>query len=142
MKCVRCFLSLVLVGLFCTGCWPMHIISSPGASGFVIDRQTRQAVPNAQVAVSRSWQRRWPNYGTPTLDEALADTRPPLVVTGADGHFLIPPERKWIMAYPTPEAGSFGTLIVRRDGYKPALVPLMEDLDVRTVLLTPVTGQP
>jgi hypothetical protein len=144
MKRVLFFPSLLLVGLFCTGCWPLHITSSPGASGIVLDRQTRQAVSGAQVVVSRTWQREWPNYGLPTLDEALENTRPPLVVTGSNGQFFIPPERKWIMAYPPPGGPARGTLIVRQAGYAPALVPLVEDLpeDAGTVLLTPVARQP
>jgi len=142
MKSVRCYLGLGMMGLLCTGCWPTHITSSPGASGFVFDRKSRQAVAGAQVVVSRSRRRKWPNYGTPTLDEALEDTRPPLVVTGANGHFFIPSERKWIMAYPPPEGGDLGTLVIRRDGYNPALVPLMGDLDGGTVLLTPVSRPP
>jgi hypothetical protein len=143
VKRIHCFSSLALAGLLCTGCWPMHVISSPGASGIVLDRQTRAAIGGAQVAVSRSWRRDWPNYGPPTLDEALADTRPPLVVTGADGHFFIMPEMKWIMEFPAPEGDASGTLVVRREGYKPAMVSLTDDskMDVGTVLLTPVAGQ-
>jgi hypothetical protein len=142
MKRVHCFLSLAVVGLFCAGCVPTHIISSPGASGIVIDRKTRQAVAGAQVAISRSWRRDWPEYGPPTLDEALQNTRPPIVVTGTNGHFLIPPERSWIMDFPPPEGTARGTLVVGRDGYNPAMVPLTETLRDGTVLLTPIGGHP
>ena len=144
MKRVRCFAGLILAGLFCASCLPAHVISSPGASGFVLDRKTRQAVAGAQVAVSRAWQRTWPDYGPPTLDEAIDDTRPPMVVTGTNGHFSIPPERSWVFDYPTQEGHALGTLVVARDGYSPAMVPLMEGVNdqVGTVLLTPLRGPP
>jgi len=122
----------------------MHIISSPGATGFILDTQTRGAIGGAQVVVSRSWQREWPDYGVPTLDEALANTRPPLVVTGANGQFVIPPQKKWIMEFPAPEGHARGTLVVRREGYKPAMIPLVEGWqeDVGKILLTPVARRP
>jgi hypothetical protein len=144
MKLARLFSSLLMVIVSCTGCWPVHIVSSPGASGFVIDRQTRAAIPGAQVAVSRSWQREWPNYGVPRLDEALAATRPPLVFTDADGHFSIPPEKEWMKDFPPPETSAHGTLVVRREGYKPVLLPLEADSiqDVGIILLTPLAARP
>jgi hypothetical protein len=143
MKRIHCLSALLIAGLSCTGCWPVRITSSPGASGFVLDRQTRQAVSGAQVAVSRSWRREWPDYGPPTLDEALADTRPPLVITDTNGHFFIPPQQEWLKDYPPPEQPDRGTLVVRREGYKPAMIPLNDDLeDVGTVLLTPISKRP
>jgi hypothetical protein len=142
MKRAACFLVPAMAGLFCAGCWPMHIISSPGASGFVFDRETRGAIGGAQVAVSRASRREWPDYGVPTLDEALENTRPPIVMTDTNGHFSIPPLQEWMKDYPPPEGPARGTLVVRRDGYKPAIIPLMADSmeDVGIVLLTPLAG--
>ncbi len=92
-KAVRTAALLVSATILGTGCWPMHVISSPGVSGIVIDRQTRNPLGGAQVIVSHVWQRDWPNYGVPTVEEALADTRPPLIVTGTNGTFFIPHRR-------------------------------------------------
>jgi hypothetical protein len=140
MKQLRWFLSLAAVGLLGAGCYPTHVISSPGAFGFVADRQTRAPVAGAQVVVSRAWQREWPNYGPPTVVEALDKTRPPSVTTTTNGHFVIPAERKWIMQFPPPEGGNRGSLIIQHEGYQPEILPLIQngEQDVGRVLLTPL----
>jgi hypothetical protein len=120
----------------------MRIVNSPGASGTVLDRYTRKPVQGAECVISRSFQRAWPDYGPPTLDDALETTRPPHVLTDGDGQFLITPEIKWNFDFPPPEGPARGTLIVRKDGYKPTLVPLMEDvsMNLAQILLTPMAN--
>lgn len=139
MKIRLCFSVGAIFALFCSGCVPTHIVSSPGATGIVLDRQTRAPVPGAEVAISRVWERPWPNYGVPTVEEAEGDIRPPRVTTGPDGRFAIPHERKWIMEYPVPEGYGRGTLVISHQGYKTVTVPLQEETreDVGAVLLPP-----
>src|SRR5579864_3144990 len=74
-------LALAAMALGGAGCYPLHVVSSPGASGIVMERQTRTPIGGAQVVISRIWEREWPNYGLPTVSEALAHTRLPLVTT-------------------------------------------------------------
>ena len=122
----------------------MHIVSSPRASGTVRDRTNHAPVSGAQVAISRTWQARWPDYGGPTFEEALTDLRPPTVITGSNGQFYIPQQKKWIMEFPPPEGPARGTLVVQCDGYKAALVPVMDGMweDLGNVWLTPLWSRP
>jgi hypothetical protein len=45
MKKVRHLLSLFAVGLLCTGCWPLRLTISPGASGVLMDAQAAASSP-------------------------------------------------------------------------------------------------
>lgn len=143
MQRLRVHLGIILAAILGAGCYPQHIISSPAATGTVLDRHTRQPLAGVQVAISRAWQRAWPDYGTPTLEEALAGLRPPTVTTGTNGEFYIPSTKKWIMEFPPPEDYARGTLVVQKDGYQPALLPLEEFLreDLGNIYLTPMAGR-
>jgi hypothetical protein len=118
-------LSLVAVGLLGTGCWPLRITSSPGASGIVVDAQTHAAIGGAQAVVCRSsiW-----GPSPQSVAEALTNARPPRVVTRADGRFSIRPEHRWIIYFPEPAVPpAAGQLVVRRQGYEPVLLPVESD---------------
>lgn len=122
----------------------MKSVTSPGAVGTVLDRDTRKPIPGVKAIVSRTYQRDWPDYGLPTVDEAMTNTRPPLVLSGPDGQFIVPPEKKLVFKYPEPQEHARGTLILRKDGYKSATFPLIEgiDDDVGTVVLAPGMDRP
>lgn len=131
------------LGLLCSGCWPMRFATSPGASGVVRDAVTHEPIASATVGVSDVYFRytyppATPDGQTgmsdserdayvrahkvfPTLSEAIAKIRPPVVVTGPDGHFKVPPIEVWgLYIMPMDVFPRYATLVVRGDGYEPA----------------------
>lgn len=59
----------------------------------------------------------------PALSNALADIRPPIVITGDDGRFSIPSQKRWgLYIMPMDVFPPQGTLIVTKDGYEPLMV--------------------
>jgi hypothetical protein len=139
MKNVCHLLSFLAVGLLCTGCWPLRITSSPGASGVLIDAQTRSPISGAEAVVCYPL---WGYAEWPTYQAALTNTRPPQVTSDSDGRFFIAPERRWVLYHPMPElAPALGYLVVRRDGYEPDMIRLATNgtENVGIVLLKPIT---
>src|SRR5215475_7362847 len=88
-KCLGSVATLLLCGLACCGCFPLRFTTSPGASGVVLDSQTRSPIAGAEVVVSRS------TYPPSSANDAFANGRLPVTTTGADGEFSIAPERGW-----------------------------------------------
>src|SRR5262249_37638074 len=122
-----CLLFLTL----CTGCWPARITSSPGASGILLDSETHAPICGALVVVSRSVGRSVRSSDgenipdPPSLERALTNSRPPQVLTDDTGSFSIPSKHKWIIYFPSGTLmPAHGTLVIRRGGYRPGLVPL------------------
>jgi hypothetical protein len=139
---------------------PLRFTSSPGAIGVVLDAHSRP-LAGAEVFVSTvRW--RWPTvtnavpgqvdldlngeYLPPPLSEAIINARLPIAITGSDGRFLIPAEKRWgILILPLGLMGDVfpasGTLVVRRDAYEPAMVLIMADDEdkIREILMMPVT---
>lgn len=96
--CVAIFLSV-----FCTGCFPVHVTTRPGATGVVVDADTRTAVVGATVSVI-----------------PLGINDPPAAVdTGFAGAFQVPAKRQWgIYIMPTDIFPIAYRLSVRREGYR------------------------
>ena len=142
-----CHLAGVLaVGLFCTGCWPERVTTSPASCGVVVDAQTHVPVSGAKVQMSYTWRAYWTVLNPPELDDVITNTRPlGAVYTGASGEFSIPREHVWAVMYPEPVWETWGTLIVQCDGYEPALIPVSDrkglDEKERTVMLKPVASE-
>jgi hypothetical protein len=133
-------------------------------SGIVLNAQTHEPISSAEVAVSSArytftntpetmegWQKipsaDLPEYNrthlvAPSLSNALAAVRAPVVLTEADGHFTISRDRRWIIyAVPGDHFQPCGTLVVRRDGYEPLLREFWswDSTNLGDVFLKPVT---
>jgi hypothetical protein len=130
MKSLLKILALFLMaGLLCSGCVIYHETESPGAKGIVLDSRSRSPIPGAEVAVSQSTN---PSL---TLTNVLAELRPPTVLTDQAGQFSVPAERSlifgfiWVwwpsMKFSGPPRGV--TLVLRRDGYEPATIPIYSE---------------
>ncbi|MFO1476404.1 MAG: carboxypeptidase-like regulatory domain-containing protein [Verrucomicrobiota bacterium] len=112
-------LSLLLLAWLGAGCIAERALNSPGATGVVRDVQNQKPLRGARVAVSR--------LPEPTsIAEALGAIRPPVAVTDAEGRFTIEPERQWRLM-DADYVELTGSLIVQRDGYQPAIIPLTSD---------------
>ena len=127
MKSGQLFFSLIVLGFFCSGCLKLeHCVTSPGARGVVLDAQTHTPLSGAHVVISTL-----SDLHPPTVSDAIAHTRPPTITTRANGRFRIPAEGHWnlvvdyfIRPLPTP----WGTVVVQRAGYQPAVVQLWGDI--------------
>ena len=109
---------LIFCSLCCSGCFPVRHTLSPGASGVILDSSTHAPIAGAEVVISHL------TFPPPSAEEAFTNSRPPVVKTERGGEFLIPPERGWdLFVVPIDAFPPFGLLVVRRDGYQPALVP-------------------
>ena len=120
---VKIYTILVMLGFLCSGCYLQKHAASMGASGVVLDSQTRLPIHGASVSV--------PDY--------YGKARP--VTTGEDGLFSVPGRmrRDWvfIMADFGPPSS---TLIVKRDGYMPTNIALaMLQTNFVEVVLSPDT---
>jgi hypothetical protein len=120
---VKIHASLLMLGFLCAGCHLQEHAASMGASGIVLDSQTRSPIRGALVSV--------PDY--------YGKARP--VTTGEDGLFSVPGtmRRDWvfIMADFGPPSS---TLVAKRDGYMPTNIALaMLQTNFVEVLLTPVS---
>jgi hypothetical protein len=139
MKLFRRFSGLIALCLLCSGCWPMRFTASPGATGMVLDAHSHVPIAGAEVFVSRA-RYTLPlvtNSVTgeieavgctvdqlvpPSLSAAVTNARPPIVITGSDGRFSIPPLKRWgIYVVPMDVFAPKGTLVVRREGYTNAI---------------------
>ncbi len=119
------FLIMIVLGVLCSGCLKFERqVTSPGAKGVVLDAQTHAPLSGANAVVSRLSLE---STNPPALSDALTNTRPPVVTTGKNGRFRIPTEQHhelivdWLIQPYEPRGG---TLIVRRAGYQPAVIPL------------------
>src|SRR5580693_8028510 len=130
MKSVYYIAAIVVAGLLCAGC---RITSSPAACGVVLDSKTHEPVSGAQVAVAYSEQPGSQDLSVPVFDWAVTNTRPPVVVTGTYGEFNIPRQRIWMMT-PMQDWHAYGTLLILRDGYKMAMIPVSDtnNLDLQS----------
>jgi hypothetical protein len=145
---MRLYVPCLLLLTLCTGCWPAHITTSPGASGIVLDSETRAPIRGASMVVSRS-EGRWVQSDfevidhPPSLERALTNSRPPQVLTGDSGSFSIRPKHKWVIYVPLAKLmPASGTLVIRREGYRPGLVPLSTNgmQQLASVLLMPTNA--
>jgi len=136
----------LLVG---SGCLPMNVTKSPGASGVVVDADTGSPLAGAEVLVSTTKYQLGTTAGDagapssrvpPSVAAALAAARKPVVSSAADGRFTVPPDRKWILVIAGMErVPPTGTLVVRHPGYTSALCDLPQrSQDVGEVRLTPL----
>ena len=126
MKYICYLAGLLAVGLFCVGCYPQRLSTSPGACGVVMDANTMTAVSGAYVEVANSRRIGWPDNPMPTLDEALTNARPPKVITGTNGDFYIPRQSILVLDTANSDWHGYGTLIVLKDGYLPGLFPISD----------------
>lgn len=144
MKSLLKTLALFLMaGLLCSGCVIYHETDSPGAKGVVLDSRSRSPIQGAEVAVSQSFS---PSL---TLTNALAELRPPTVITDQAGQFSVPAERSLIFGFilvwwPSMKFGETprgGTLVLRRDGYESATIPFYSAsvTNLGEVLMKPTT---
>jgi len=167
------FFCLLVVGLACSGCIPMRFLTSPGVSGMVADEQTHVPLSSAEVVVSfahytltnmpttdEGWEKiyRMPTSDReqyirahtviPSLSNALAEARLPIVVTGDDGRFSIPSQKHWVlyiipMDNFVPPPG--GTLVVKKDGYEPLILSVRtrdrdsDSTNLGNIFLKPIT---
>ena len=136
MKAIHYFAGLIALLLLCAGC---RITSSPGSCGTVVDAKTRQPIEGASAQMSYTWRAYWSDLNPPQLEQVNTNTRPPIVLTDAGGQFSIPRERVTLMTSPFRDHTSYGTLIIEKDGYEPAVFAVStvtnEDLQGRTYLL-------
>jgi hypothetical protein len=134
------FLSVMMLGFVCSGCLTFeHQVTSPGASGAVLDAQTHTPLGGAEVVVSRLFC--YAGTNPPAVSDAITNTRPPVVTTGKDGRFRIPAEQHWelIVDYLIePYRARAGTLVVQRAGYEPVAIPLWGS--VRPISAPPSTN--
>src|SRR5436190_2017460 len=104
------FLPLILL-LLC-GCIPISIPLSPAVSGVIIDGSTAQPLADAEVFMSHATYKLPrtidPKTGKeiyfsgvttdqlipPSFDEAIRQYRRPVIITGSDGRFSIPPKKR------------------------------------------------
>lgn len=154
------FLALIGLALCCTGCWPMHVKIQEGASGVVLNSQTRQPVVGARVALSEVGNRyyfvptnspeyRGHNYKlvSPTLAEVMGHIEPPTKITDEAGYFSIPPRKEWILYMPPMDVFiHVGTLVVQCEGYETAIIPQRGYVSITetitntdTILLKPIS---
>ena len=134
-KCIGRF-GMLLCVLASFGCIPMRFNTSPGASGVVLDSRTRAPIDGAQVLVSRL------TYPPPSVEAALTNCRPPVIITASAGHFSIPAERRFdLYVLPIDLFPRFGMLVVKRYGYESAVVPFWSKSvkDLGEVALAPVS---
>jgi len=130
-------LALMTLGLCCTGCWPYRFTTSPGVTGMAIDDKTEAPVDGAEAFVSRATDRfakvafdpitdQFKHGDTPqppSLSEAISSARLPAVITGPDGRFSIPQEKRWgLYIIPTDVFTPRGSLIIRREGYQDVIL--------------------
>ena len=137
---VLVFAAIMLAG---TGCWPARLARSPGASGTVLDAQTRAPIRGAKAVMCEFPETAF--HPSTNLAAILAHARTPLRVTDQGGRFSIPRAHQWVIYYPSGVRMIWGTLVVRGDGYEPAIIPVTVVLcgeqrgeKLGTVLLTPV----
>jgi hypothetical protein len=117
--CFKRIALLLTLALLCTACLPLRLTTSPGASGRVLDSQTRAPIAGAEVVISRS------TYPPPSVEEAFSNHRSSIVSTDTAGQFSIPPEHGWnLFVLPVDAFPPFGLLVVKRNGYQAALVPM------------------
>ena len=148
VKLVHSIVSMAILGSFCSGCVRLeHHITSPSAQGIVLDARTHSPLRGVQVVVSRT--QFWTN--SPTVAEALTNTRPPIVTTGKSGRFYVPAEGHWHLVVDyliAPLLKPVGTLVVQRAGYETTVIPLWgyyapsvsaQRTNFIEVLLSPVT---
>jgi hypothetical protein len=108
-----CILAMLALGLCSTGCLPvpMHLATSPGTSGLVVDSQTHQPIAGAQVIFSKKPVAEHGYAGgaftVSDVSSFLTNTRPPLVLTGKQGHFKVPSTHRWFI-YWIPEVAETG----------------------------------
>jgi len=136
IACLRSLVFLLICALSCSGCFPVRHTVSPGASGVVLDANTRAPIPGAEVVISLS------TYPPDSAREAFTNSRPPLVKTEKGGEFLIPPSRGWdLYVVPIDFFAPFALLVVQREGYEPALVPFWSSSlkPLGEVVMKPVT---
>lgn len=142
MKAIFYSVAVLAMALVCSGCYPQHVVSSPGAEGFVRDAKTGDPIAGAKVGISRTWQAYWSDLNPPTLDEVITNVRSPVVITDTNGGFSIPPEHLWVRTSPMPTWHAYGTLIIQDDGYQPDIIPISDvngaDEQSKTYLLTPL----
>ncbi|MCX7723572.1 MAG: hypothetical protein N2379_11040 [Verrucomicrobiae bacterium] len=129
---------LLVVSCVCTGfLLPGPRVLSPGVKGVVVDAETGAPVGGAEVFISyaTSWLGRertnivtgavepvppfTDQFDAPSMEWALRKARLPIVVTGADGHFSIPPDKRWTIY---PEILPRGVLVVRHHSYTPMML--------------------
>jgi len=116
----------------------MRFNVTPGASGVVMDSQSRAPLAGARVAISLA------KYPAPSLADALEVTRPPVVTTDTAGRFYVPADHRWgIYILPVDRFPEFGLLTVQHNGYDPLLVPLWSHsvTNLGQILLTPAAPQ-
>jgi len=129
----------VLLAFTCAGCVPLRFNTSPGAYGLVLDAERRAPITGAEVVVSQLI------YPPPSAQEAFTNSRPPVVTTDAQGHFSIPPQRRWdFFVVPIDVFPRFGLLVVKCDGYESATIPFWSRAvqNVGDIALKPAKSSP
>jgi len=132
------FAAMMMAVIFSgAGCFPVHQTISPGVSGVVVDAHSHVPISGAEAVIA------YTSYHPPTIPDLITNTRPPTVFTKADGSFMIPQAQRriWISILPIDHFYPFSTLIVRADGYIPAIIPVtsigLRDTNVSEILLLP-----
>ena len=119
IKPATCLTVATFSGLFlCAACVPIKFTTSPGATGKIVDASTHTPINGAEVLVSRS------TYPPPSADAAFTNSRPPVVMSGENGQFSVPSQRRVDLYFlPVDIFPRFGLLVVKHQGYETTCVP-------------------
>jgi hypothetical protein len=105
-----------------------RVVSSPGATGIVLDANTAEPIARAQVAVARYCP---PAAAEPfddpiTVSNALHFVRWPRVKTDQAGSFSVPPKHKLIaiILFGDYFGRASGSLVVQHPGYQTKVIPI------------------
>ena len=124
MKCYIVF-GLLILGFLCSGCFLQKHTDSMGASGIVLDSQTRSPIRGASVSI--------PGHSGKSQ----------VFTTGEDGLFSIQPVLRRDLVIIMADFGPpTSTLLVKREGYMPTNISLVTFAMLQTnfheVLLSPI----
>ncbi|HTL17537.1 MAG TPA: hypothetical protein VL793_09880 [Patescibacteria group bacterium] len=107
-----------LLVLSCPACIPLRFTTSPGANGQILDAKTHAPVIGAEVVISRS------TYPPSSPESAFSNSRSPKVMSGQDGSFSVPLERRMDLYFvPIDAFPRFGLLVIKREGYPTTCIP-------------------
>jgi len=97
------FFGVIAATLFCSGCFPYHFTTRPGASGVVVDARTGVPVAGAPVSVAL----------------IRGNGQPTSATTATDGSFRVLPRRQWgLYLAPGDILPLYFALSVQREGYQ------------------------
>jgi hypothetical protein len=139
MRFLRHLVILGSISLLCSGCFPVHLVTTPGISGVVLNSQTHSPVVGAQTVVSPM------HHSSPSAYEVVTNIHALVVVTDTSGQFASPPQRRWsvfVAGFEGDIRPPCGALVVRCNGYEPAVSSFWSwqtATNLGNILLSPIT---